>query len=242
MKCLRFSTFATAVSLAFLATAAISQAAGPNPATTPASRAEVWWQQRHESMNARVKKGNVDLIFLGDSITHAWESVPDLWNKHYGNRNAVNLGISGDQTCHVLWRLDHGNIDGISPKLAVVMIGTNNAGGGQPAELVAEGVKAVVEKLRAKLPQTKVLLLAIFPRGEDNNNRLRKVNTAANKIIANLADNQMVFFLDIGGKFLDADGRLSKDIMPDALHPNAKGYAIWAEAIEPTVAKLMGEK
>ena len=242
MKCLRFSTFATAVSLAFLATAAISQAAGPNPATTPASRAEVWWQQRHESMNARVKKGNVDLIFLGDSITHAWESVPDLWNKHYGNRNAVNLGISGDQTCHVLWRLDHGNIDGISPKLAVVMIGTNNAGGGQPAELVAEGVKAVVEKLRAKLPQTKVLLLAIFPRGEDNNDRLRKVNTAANKIIANLADNQMVFFLDIGGKFLDADGRLSKDIMPDALHPNAKGYAIWAEAIEPTVAKLMGEK
>ncbi len=192
-------------------------------------------------MNARVQKGNVDLIYVGDSITHCWENVPDLWNKYYGKRNAVNLGISGDQTSHVLWRLDHGNIDGISPKLAIVMIGTNNTGNGQSATLVAEGVKAVVEKLRAKLPQTKVLLLAIFPRGRTNEDGLRMSNAATNKIIAKLADNQTVFFLDIGPKFLDANGS-PEDAMPDFLHPNHKGYVIWAEAIEPTVAKLMGEK
>ena len=147
-----------------------SEGLAANPATTPAPRNDAWWQQRHESMNARVKKGNVDLIFIGDSITHGWEGGgKDVWQQFYGNRNAVNLGIGGDQTCHVLWRLDHGNIDGISPKLAVIMIGTNNAGNAaQSAEQIAAGVKAIVDKLRTKLPQTKILLLAIFPRGADN--------------------------------------------------------------------------
>ena len=193
-------------------------------------------------MNERMKKGNVDLLMIGDSITHGWEGGgAEVWKKYYDKRNAVNLGIGGDKTQHVLWRLEHGNIDGILPKLAVLMIGTNNAGCGRPAEIAA-GVKAIVEKLRAKLPQMKILVLAIFPRGADNNDGLRKVNMGANNIIAKLADNQTIYYLDIGPKFLDADGKLSKDIMPDLLHPNTKGYAIWAEAIEPTVAKLMGEK
>ena len=126
-------------------------------------------------MNARVKQGNVDLIFIGDSITHGWEEAgKDVWQKFYGKRNAVNLGIGGDQTQHVLWRLDHGNIDGISPKLAVIMIGTNNAGSGQQPEQIAEGIKAIVEQLRAKLPETKILLLAIFPRGADNKIRFAR--------------------------------------------------------------------
>ena len=136
-------------------------------AVTPISRPIATWRQRYAGMNSRVEQGNVDLIFIGDSITHAWDdSGMGVWYKFYGKRNAVNLGISGDQTQHVLWRLDHGNIDGISPKLAVLMIGTNNAGNAHnTAEESAAGVKAVVEKLRAKLPQTKVLVLAIFPRG-----------------------------------------------------------------------------
>ncbi len=116
-------------------------------------------------MNERIKKGNVDLLMIGDSITHGWEGAgKDVWKKYYEKRNAVNLGIGGDQTQHVLWRLEHGNIDGIRPKLAVLMIGTNNAGCGNPREIAA-GVQAIVEKLRTKLPQTKVLVLAIFPRG-----------------------------------------------------------------------------
>jgi beta-glucosidase len=200
-----------------------------------------WWQARHKSMNERVKKGNVDLLLIGDSITHGWEGGgKEVWKQYYEKRNAVNLGIGGDQTQHVLWRLDHGNIAGIRPKLAVVMIGTNNAGCGNPAEIAA-GVKAVVRKLRKKLPETKVLLLAIFPRGADTKDHLRQVNAKTNEIIAKLADNKDIYYLDIGPKFLDKDGNLPREIMPDLLHPNPKGYAIWAEAIEPTVKELMGE-
>src|SRR5438552_1382128 len=126
------------------------------------------FQARHDKFNERVKKGNVDLIFIGDSITEAWEGAgKQVWEKQYGRRNAVNLGIGGDRTQHVLWRLEHGNVEGISPKAAVVMIGTNNSNGkDNTSEQIADGIKAVVAKVREKSPKTKVLLLAIFPRGE----------------------------------------------------------------------------
>ena len=123
------------------------------------------WMQQHEKINARVKQGHVDLIFLGDSITQGWEGAgKEVWEKFYGHRNAVNLGISRDRTQHILWRLDHGNVDGISPKLAVVMTGTGNAERSETEQTPA-GVKAVVDKLREKLPHTKILLLGIFPAG-----------------------------------------------------------------------------
>ena len=200
------------------------------------------WMKRHESFNERVKKGNVDLIFIGDSIAQGWErSGKEVWAKFYGKRNAVNLGISGDRTQHVLWRLDNGNIDGISPKLAVIMIGTNNAGRNTPEETI-DGVTAIVEKLRKKLPETKLLVLAVFPRGRTAKDKLRLKNDKVNEAIAKLADGKMIHFLDIGPKFLDADGKLPKEIMPDRLHPKAKGYTIWAESIEPKVAELMGKK
>ncbi len=186
---------------------------------------------RHQKMNDRVKQGNVDLLMIGDSITHGWEGRGrEVWAEYYGKRNAVNL-----------WRLDNGNIDGITPKLAVLMIGTNNAGSNTPEE-IAEGVKQIVEKLRDRLPKMKVLVLAIFPRGPNKADRLRQVNEKANAIIAKLADGKMVLYEDIRQKFLDKDGNLPREIMPDLLHPNAKGYQIWAEAIEPTVAKVLGAK
>ncbi|MGD0382568.1 MAG: platelet-activating factor acetylhydrolase IB subunit [Thermoguttaceae bacterium] len=201
------------------------------------------WMQRHESMNERVKKGNVDLLVIGDSISEGWENNgKEVWNKYYKDRHAVNLGISGDQTQHVLWRLENGNIEGISPKLAMLMIGTNNANAKHSSDDIVAGVKAIVEKLREKLPRTKVLVLGIFPRGADDNDPVRQTNMKANEGIAKLADNEMVFYLDVNDKFLDSDRKLPKDIMPDLLHPNAKGYAIWAEAVEPTIVKLMGEK
>ena len=230
------------VSAALLCGRAMAKDTKEFASTKPVPRNETWWQDRHKSMNERVKKGNVDLLMIGDSITHGWEGGgKEVWKQYYEKRNAVNLGIGGDQTQHVLWRLDHGNIAGIQPKLAVLMIGTNNAGCGNPAEIAA-GVEAIVTKLRTKLPQTKVLVLAIFPRGPDTKDPLRQVNTKTNEIIAKLADNKDVYFLDIGAKFLDKDGNLPREIMPDLLHPNAKGYMIWAEAIEPTVKKLLDEK
>jgi lysophospholipase L1-like esterase len=208
------------------------------------------WMKRHELINSRVKQGNVDLVFVGDSITQGWEGKgKEVWKKFYDKRNAANLGISGDQTQHVLWRLDNGNIEGISPKLAIIMIGTNNAGAKQKTEDIAAGVKAIVEKLREKLPQTKLLLLAIFPRGADDSDPKREdkmkfndTNSKVNEMISKLADDKMIFYMDINDKFLDSEHKLTKEIMPDFLHPNAKGYTIWAEAIEPMVIKLMDEK
>lgn len=201
------------------------------------------WMQRHESMNSRVKQGNVDVVFIGDSITQGWEGAgKDVWQKSYGDRNAVNLGIGGDRTQHVLWRLEHGNIEGIKPKLAVLMIGTNNSGTDSPED-IAEGIKAVVKTLRTKLPQTRVLVLGIFPRGADPSDPKRQVNQKANEIVAkSVADDPMVQYVDIGKNFLQDDGTLSKDIMPDLLHLSPKGYEIWAEAIEPYIKKALGEK
>ena len=213
--------------------------AKPNDAAVPAPHEGTL--KRHESFNERVKKGNVDLLLIGDSITQGWEgSGAKVWKEFYDKRNAVNLGIGGDRTQHVLWRLDNGNVDGIKPKLAVLMIGTNNSSS-NTSEQIAEGVKAIVEKLRTKLPETKVLVLAIFPRGKDNEDKNRQVNAGTNEIIAKLADDKNVFFLDIGPKFLDASGNLSTEVMPDRLHLNEKSYRTWAEATEESVKKLMGE-
>jgi lysophospholipase L1-like esterase len=197
---------------------------------------------RHNRFNERVKKGNVDLLFIGDSITEGWEGAgKDVWAKAYGKRNAVNLGIGGDRTQHVLWRLEHGNIDGISPKAAVLMIGTNNSNGkDHTAEQIAEGIKAIVGTLREKLPKTKVLILAIFPRGEKPNAQ-REKNAKASELAGKLADDKNVFYLDIGPKFLQEDGSLSTDIMPDKLHLSPRGYQIWADAIEPKLKELLGE-
>jgi beta-glucosidase len=199
------------------------------------------WLKRHESFNERVKQGNVDLLFIGDSITQGWEREgKKVWEKHYAKRNAVNLGIGGDRTQHVLWRLDHGNVDGISPKLAVLMIGTNNSGNNTP-EQIADGVTAIVKKLREKLPETKILVLAIFPRGADAQDGRRQVNQKANALIEKLADGKMIEFLDLGPKFLADDGTLSKEIMPDLLHLSERGYEIWAEGIEERIKKHLGE-
>lgn len=272
MKCVRFSIsmVAMAVSICLLCGALVSgqqpatetkpaqkKADAKSPDKKPAKRAAKKpeesstvvpnsrgekWLPRHNTIVARVKKGDVDLIFVGDSITQGWESKGKaVWEKYYAKRHAANLGISGDRTQHVLWRLDNGEIDGIKPKLAVIMIGTNNSSQNSPEDIAA-GVKAIVGRIQKRLPETKVLLLAIFPRGEDAKNKQRQVNEKTNAIFAKLADEKTVYYLDIGPKFLDKDGKLPKDVMPDLLHPNAKGYEIWAQAIEPSIVKLMGEK
>jgi lysophospholipase L1-like esterase len=215
--------------------------AGPKESVTPVPRAGNW-MQRHELINSRAVPGQVDVIFLGDSITQGWEgSGKDAWAKHFGSLKPMNAGIGGDRTEHVLWRLDNGNIKGIQPKLAVIMIGTNNSRT-NTSEQIADGIKAIVAKLREKLPETKILLLAIFPRGADNNDALRKTNTGANEIVKSLDDGKHVFYLDIGPKFLTADGVLEKKIMPDLLHLSPEGYEIWATSILPKLNELLANK
>jgi beta-glucosidase len=232
------------VSLLFVSLFAISSApaddAEKHDAIKPVPRAGRW-MKRHESMNARVKKGDVDLVFIGDSITQGWEGRgKNVWAKFYGERNAVNLGIGGDRTQHVIWRLDNGNLEGISPKLAVIMIGTNNSGNNTP-EQIADGIKVIVGQLTEKTPKTKILLLAVFPRGANPDDKRRQVNEKTNAIASKLADQKNVSYLDIGKEFLEEDSTLSKEIMPDLLHLSEQGYTIWAESIEKTVASLMAE-
>ena len=194
---------------------------------------------RHKAINERAKQGNVDLIFIGDSITQGWEgSGKEVWQKRYEPRKAMNAGIGGDRTQHVLWRLDNGNIDGLSPKLAVLMIGTNNFGE-DSAEDIALGNKAIVEKLRTKLPKTKVLVLGVFPRGEKPDDPLRVKMAAINENIKGLADGKMVHYLNINNKLLKSDGTQDRELMPDLVHLTAKGYEIWEDAIESKVAELL---
>ncbi len=217
--------------------------AAVTPVEQRAEYAVKWWMPRHEGVLKQISEKQVDLIFVGDSITHGWEGDGrKYWDKYYAPRNAVNMGFGGDRTQHVLWRLEHGEIDGISPKLAVLMIGTNNSSDiNYTAADIADGIKAICAKMRTEIPETKILILSIFPRGEGPSPQ-REKNAKASRLASVIADDDMIYYLDINEKFLDDNMVLSKDIMPDLIHPNAKGYKIWAEAIESTVAELMGEK
>jgi lysophospholipase L1-like esterase len=229
--------------VAVFATAAF--AADTNTALQPEPR-EAAWIKRHEGFVEIAKAGGVDVLFLGDSITDGWRNDGKaLWHEHFAPLKAANFGISGDRTQHVLWRMQQGELEGIKPRVVVLMIGTNNTGLERdkitPRNTVAEtaeGVTAIVQGLRTKLPDSQILLLAIFPRGEKDSLERRQVSEV-NAALAKLDDGQSVRFLDIGQKFLWPDGTLSKDIMPDLLHPNEVGYAIWAAAIKQPLAELL---
>jgi lysophospholipase L1-like esterase len=196
------------------------------------------FMQMHERFLKIAKEGNTDLLFLGDSITQGWGGQKAIWEKAFGQYKPANFGIGGDRTQHVLWRIENGELEGIKPKAVVLMIGTNNSGN-DPADGIARGVTKIVETIRAKQPQAKVLLLAVFPRGEKPDHAQRQKLQEVNKTIARLDDGRNVFFLDIGAKFLQPDGTLPKEIMPDFLHLSAQGYQIWADAISPKLAELM---
>lgn len=238
--------------LPFFLQAAI--AADPSYATQPVPRDEAW-KKRHESFNEISKKGEANLVFLGDSITQGWSGKGKAtWEKFYAPRKTANFGIGGDRTEHVLWRLQNGNFDGLSPQLIVLMIGTNNTGHeGRPqkelngatyhctAEQTAEGVKLILDALKKKCPSSKILLLGIFPRGEKPTDAMRQQNIATNALIAKYADGVAVHYLDLSPTFLQPDGTLTREIMPDLLHLSEKGYAKWAEAMEPNLKKLLGE-
>ncbi|NWK55671.1 acetylglucosamine-6-sulfatase [Verrucomicrobiaceae bacterium N1E253] len=213
-------------------------------AIIPADRlSSVWWRKRHEQKVASAQNAECELLFIGDSITHGWEGQgKKIWAQYYAPRKAFNIGFSGDRTQHVLWRFDHGELAAFQPKVAVIMIGTNNTGHSmQKAEETAEGIKAIISKLHAHSPKTKVLLLGVFPRGAKANDPKRVLNDQINAIIKGYDNGKTVHYLDISGAFLDDDGTLPKSVMPDLLHPKAHGYQLWADAMEPKLKKLLGE-
>lgn len=225
----------------------LAQDEKPNPATKKLNRDIA----RHKLFLDRIEKskGEGDVIFLGDSITHGWEGQAKAWKEYFGAFKPVNLGIGGDQTGHVLWRITDGKeLEKLNPKLAVIMIGTNNAGA-YTAEQIAGGIKAIITELKQQKPNIKILLLGVFPRGNraDADKETKTIPAAKlhpkipaiNAIIAKYDDGKTVFYKDIGKEFLDKDGGLSAKIMPDYLHLSAEGYARWGKAIQADIEKLL---
>jgi arylsulfatase A-like enzyme/lysophospholipase L1-like esterase len=208
--------------------------------TVPAERlAEGWWKARHAQKSAAAKQG-AEIIFIGDSITQGWEDEgKPVWDKFFAPRNALNLGFSGDRTEHVLWRLlNDGLPPTLDPKLAVLMVGTNNTGQSlRPAAETADGIRQIVELLRDRRPNMKILLLAIFPRGASADDPQRLRNREINDLVKPLADGSSVTFLDLAPTFLASDGSLPPASMPDMLHLSPDGYRLWAEAIEPIIQR-----
>ena len=213
----------------------------PNTATIP-SLAPMF-QKKHEGNLEVARQGDVDLLFMGDSITDFWRNTEGnfagkpVLDKYFGNFKVANFGIAGDTTQGVLYRLQHGEGQGFSPKAVMLMIGTNNTGRNTAAE-IAEGVGAVVLELQKDFPKARILLLGIFPRGGASD-PVRSTIAQINATIAKLHDGDRVTYLDIGSTFLDAGGNIPKDVMTDALHPTTKGYEIWAEAVREPLANLM---
>ncbi len=197
------------------------------------------FQSAHEKFNKIAAEGNGQLLFLGDSITAGWNGKKEIWEKEFSAYKPINFGIGGDRTQHVLWRITNGELENLKLKGVVLMIGTNNSGS-DSAEDIAKGITVIVETIRSKQPQAKILLLAVFPRGEKANpNPSREKISKVNEQIAKLHDGKQIHFLDIGSKFLQEDGSLTKEIMPDFLHLSAAGYQIWADSIQTKLKEIM---
>lgn len=207
----------------------------PVPRTGPATNRQALVLQR-----AKEAPGDYDILFVGDSITQGWEAAgKNVWQKFYGQRKCLNVGVGGDRTQHVLWRFEQGQLDGLKPKVAVLMIGTNNSNKEDNTEAdILEGVQAIVKQMRQRLPETKILLLGIFPRGKTFSPQRGKI-LQVNQALAKLEDGKSIFYIDIGSQLIEADGRIAPEMMRDALHPGERGYEIWAAAIEPKLKELL---
>ena len=203
-----------------------------------------WWQKRFAEKQELVKKGGSEVVFIGDSITHGLEGS-EVWKTKLAVApyNALNLGFSGDRTEHVLWRLDHGELDGYKAKVIVLLIGTNNTGHRSRADETPVdtiiGINEVIRKIRWKQPQAKIILHPIFPRGEKPTDELRVRNEVVNNSIRQLADGQTIFLCDFNDLLAEPDGTLSKEMMPDFLHPGPKSQKIWVRSVLPLINRLL---
>jgi len=221
----------------------------PPPNTAVVPNLAPFFRQKHQANLEVARQGNIDVLFMGDSITDFWRNTEGefagkpVLDKYFGHLRVANFGIAGDTTQGVLYRLQNGEGQGFNPKAVMLMIGTNNTGGGfggagNTAEEIAEGIGAVVLELQKDFPKAKILLLGVFPRATPND-PVRATIAKINSIISKLHDGDRVHYLDIGEKFLDAGGNIPTDVMSDALHPSTKGYEIWAEAVKEPLANLM---
>ena len=217
-------------------------------ATTPATLNEYWsvnwWLPRHAEKVAQAESGQAQLVMIGDSITHGWENDGKaVWDQYFSDINTLNLGYGGDRTENVLWRLQHGELGKTQPKLVVMMIGTNNTGHRMDSpQAIAAGVNAIVDELITRVPDSPILLLAIFPRDAEPDSAMRLNNQAATQLIAQIAEQRNLLFANFNAGFLTQDGVLTTEIMPDLLHPKSQGYEIWAKQLAPYIDEYVRKK
>jgi len=224
----------------------------PSPSPKPSPRAGPWiaaprpwkkelWLVQHAQFVGQGEAGHVDVLFLGDSITEVFPKLaPDTWNGEIASLgNVLDFGISGDRTQFVLWRVQHGELDRTNARVVVLMVGTNNLASATPQN-VARGIAAIVETIRAKLPNATIVLNALLPRGAPNE-PVRAKLAIVNALIAPLADGARVRWLDAGGDFVSPDGTIVPALMPDKLHPSAAGYEVWATALRPVLVEALSK-
>lgn len=196
------------------------------------------WDRMHAEDSLIARHDAVDVLFVGDSITAGWD--PSLWQQHFAPLKAANFGIGGDHTGNILWRLQHGAIGNLRPKLVVLLAGVNNFGHLQETpEQIAKGVAAVVSQLRLAWPESRILLNAVFPFEESAASPRRQQVKELNQLLAVLGDDKSVYFRDYGHLFLAPGGHIPAELMGDFLHPTTKGYELWANAMLPDMRALL---
>jgi beta-glucosidase len=210
--------------------------ATPAPANWADSPGE--WERLHQALVVRARALNPEIVFLGDSITQGWDAT--IWAERWAPLNAVNMGIGGDQTQQILWRIEHGALEGLSPKLVILLIGVNNLWNLEwSADEVAAGVAKVVAFIRQRCPDTKVLVLGILPAQYQPDHPIRVLLNQVNERSTRIDDGATIRYLDIGDSLLEPDGTLSEAVAPDGCHLSAEGYRRFADAIEPVVRSLI---
>lgn len=227
--------------------------AGANTALIPTPKLEqdsYDWYARHEAVLKAKDQIKPEIVMIGDSITHFWAGAPEAhtqrgpesWRQLFGQRPVLNMGFGWDRTQNVLWRLEHGEFDGLHPRYIVLNIGTNNfsttanAQANTPAE-VAEAIGVICTRLKDKSPESRIIIMGVLPRGQKPDDPFRAKITELNKLLADLAKSRGLIFLDIGHQLLASDGSIPTAIMSDYCHPTEQGYAIWAEALKPHLEK-----
>ena len=210
------------------------------------------WRARHEQVLELGREGEVDLVFVGDSITHLFggepESgrpvAPDVWSRLVGDRRALNLGFGWDRTQNVLWRLQNGQLDGLRPSVVVVLIGTNNLVATRSARLntpeeIAEGIFHVCDEIRSRAPDCRILLVGLLPRAPEH---FVAPIRQTNRLLADGSAERGIRFLDLTPSFADPEGLPRTELMADRVHPNRLGYEVWAEAMQPVLADWFADQ
>lgn len=216
----------------------VSSAAVAEPSMAAPVDAQ-WWYDRHNALLKEARSETIQVLFLGDSITDFWHGDgAKIWDREFAPLQSANFGIGGDRIENVLWRAQNGELDGMAPKVVVLLIGTNNTPD-DSVEAITAGHVALVSEIRHRLPGAKILVLGIFPRVDSGSVPFRDKIAPINLGITREADGKSVFFLDFGTRFLSADGGIAPDVSYDGLHFTEKGYQIWTDAMLPTLKQLL---